>query len=103
MWRSLVTLGSELRHLGPALLLHGGKEGVTGSVHWRLTPKDEKGCAWLIAVNANEKVMANVTIPIDATMTTQAFFGNGMITEEGANALITLPPMGTLAACCSEK
>lgn len=103
LWSALIDLGGELRALSPALMLPGSQEGIVGSVHWRLTPKDTNECAWLIAVNANEKVKAEVVVSLDEKTNPQLVYGTGTISSEGEKVLLTLPPMGTIAACCTTK
>jgi hypothetical protein len=98
LWSALDRLGGEMKRLGPALLLPGAEEGVTGSVHWRLLPRGGKADVRLIAVNADEVSATTVTLPLKKVKPTKVVFGDGAATATDDGLLVTLPPMGTLAA-----
>lgn len=97
LWSALEKLGPEMKRLGPALLRPGAQEGVTGSVHWRLMPRDAKDDAWLIAVNPDESSAATVTLPLAKAKPAQVTFGDGTAAAAKDGISVTLPPMGTLA------
>lgn len=98
LWGALEKLGGEMRSFGPALLRPGAREGVTGSVHWRLTPAGGKNDAWLIAVNADEAAAATVTLPFRNAGRMKIAHGEGTLADTADGVSVTLPPMGTLAA-----
>jgi hypothetical protein len=98
LWSALDRLGGEMKRLGPALLLPGAEEGVTGSVHWRLMPSGGKDRVRLVAVNADEMSATTVTLPLKSAKPTKVVFGDGTATATNDGLSVTLPPMGTLAA-----
>lgn len=105
LWAALAGLGSELKLLAAALTQPATQVGVTGSVHWRLSPGSKDAGGWLLAVNADETKAASVTIPLQGreAKAAKVLFGPGSATVAVKGVKVDLPPMGTVAAIVKAK